>query len=59
MITVNEPTLIIPDYDPVNPEPYPGNIKPGYYTEAEIEQLLKTHKDNAEALQFFQDMLEE
>ena len=27
----NETELIIPDYDPYNPKPYPGDIKPGYY----------------------------
>ena len=55
----HEPVLLIPDYDPLNPKPYPGDIKPGYYSEAEVEELLKKHKDNPEALQFIRDMMEE
>ncbi|MFZ2036707.1 MAG: hypothetical protein WAU62_07315 [Dehalococcoidales bacterium] len=51
--------LIIPDYDPKNPKPYPGNIKPGYYSQAKVKKLLKKHKDNQASLQFLQDMLEE
>ena len=56
---MTETELIIPDYDPYNPQPYPGDIKPGYYTKAKVKKLLKKHKDNPEALQFLQDMLEE
>ena len=26
----DEAELFIPDYDPINPKPYPGDIKPGY-----------------------------
>ena len=51
--------LIIPDYDPYNPKPYPGDIKPGSYSEAKVKKLLKKHQDNPEALQFIQDMMEE
>ena len=51
--------LIIPDYDPINPEPYPGDIKPGTYSNAEVKKLLKKHQDNPKALQFIRDMLEE
>ena len=58
MIT-NETELLIPDYDPYNPKPYPGDIKPGSYSKAEVKKLLKKHKNNPEALQFIQDMLEE
>ena len=54
-----ETELIIPDYDAYNPKPYPGDIKPGYYSQAKVKKLLKQHKDNPEALQFLQDMLEE
>ena len=53
-----ERTLIIPDYDPYNPKPYPGDIKPGCYRRSEIKKLIKKHKDNPEALQFLRDMLE-
>ncbi len=53
-----EPRLLIPDYDPDNTEPYPGDIKPGYYSEAEAKELLEKHKYNPEALQFIRDMLE-
>ena len=55
----NEIELIIPAYDPYNPKPYPGDIKPGYYTEAKVKKLLKKHKDNPEALHFLRDILEE
>ena len=58
MIT-DETELIIPDYDPYNPKPYPGDIKPGYYSQAKVKKLLKKHKDNPEALQFLRDMMEE
>jgi hypothetical protein len=49
---------IIPEYDPYNAKPYPGDIKPGRYRRSEIKKLLKKHKDNPEALQFIRDMLE-
>ena len=55
----DETDLIIPDYDLHNPKPYPGDIKPGYYTKAQVKRLLKRHKDNPAALQFLQDVLEE
>jgi hypothetical protein len=55
----DETELIIPDYDPINPKPYPGDIKPGSYNQAKVKNLLKKHKDNPEALQFLQDMMEE
>jgi hypothetical protein len=58
MIT-DETELIIPDYDSYDPKPYPGDIKPGYYTEAEVKKLLKKHKNNPKAIQFLRDMLEE
>ena len=47
----DEETIIIPDYDPYNPKPYPGDIKPGCYRRSQIKKLLKKHKDNPEALQ--------
>ena len=53
-----ESTLIIPDYDPYNPQPYPGDIKPGCYRRSEIKKLIKKHKNNPEGLQFLRDMLE-
>ena len=55
----DETDLIIPDYDPYSPKPYPGDIKPSYYSQAKVKKLLKQHKDNPEAQQFLQDMLEE
>jgi hypothetical protein len=58
MIT-DETELIIPDYDPTHPVPYPGKIKPGAYTKAQVKRLLKKHKDNPEVLQFLRDMMEE
>jgi hypothetical protein len=51
--------LIIPDYDPYNPKPYLGDIKPGYCSKAKVKKLLKQHKTNPAAFQFLQDMLEE
>ena len=30
----DETELIIPDFEPINPKPYPGDIKPGYYSRA-------------------------
>ena len=53
-----EETIIIPDHDPYNPKPYPGAIKPGYYSKSEIKKLLKKQKGNPKALQFIRDMLE-
>jgi len=53
-----EETIIIPDYDPYNAKPYPGNIKPGNYSRSEIKKLIKKHKDNPDVLQFIRDMLE-
>jgi len=34
--------LLIPDYDPVNPKPYPGDIKPGYTAKSRSRSCLKT-----------------
>ena len=46
----DETELIIPDYDPYNPKPYPGDIKPGYYSQAnvksDVRQLLLPVGDN-------------
>ncbi len=54
----NKKELIIPDYDPINPKPYPGDIKPGSYSQDKVKKLLTKHKDNSAALQFLQNMLE-
>jgi hypothetical protein len=54
----DEKTIIIPDYDPYKPKPYPGGIKPGYYSKAEVRELRRKHKDNPKALWFIRDMLE-
>jgi hypothetical protein len=51
--------LIIPDYAPYNHKLYPGDIKPGSYTEPQVKNLLKKHKDDPDALQLLRDMLEE
>ena len=55
----DETELIIPAYDPYNPKPYHGDIKPGDYSKAKVKNLLKKNKDNPKALQFLRDMLEE
>jgi hypothetical protein len=51
----NEVILLIHDYDPYNRKPYPGDIKPGSYTERQGKKPLKKRKDNPEALRFIQD----
>jgi len=51
------PLLIIPDYDPIEPKPYPGDIKPGYYGKDEVDALLTKYVDNPEAMQFLHDMM--
>ncbi|MGA2527483.1 MAG: hypothetical protein ABSF79_12850 [Smithellaceae bacterium] len=58
MIT-DETELIIPAYDPYNPKSYPGDIKPGYYSQTKVKRLITKFKDNPEALHFLRDMLEE
>jgi hypothetical protein len=52
-------TLFIPDYDPNDPKPYPGDIKPGIYEDNEIVDLLREHCHNPEAIHFIADLLEE
>jgi hypothetical protein len=42
----DDETIIIPEYDPYNPKPYPEDIKPNCYRRSEIRKLLKKHKDN-------------
>ena len=51
--------LLIPEYDPEDPQPYPGDIQPGVYEGNEIVELLREHADNPEAIRFIADMLEE
>lgn len=51
--------LLIPDYDLYDPQPYPGDIRPGYFSQAEVQELLQKHAANPEAIQFIQDMLEQ
>jgi hypothetical protein len=58
MIT-DETELIIPDYDPYEPKPYPGDIKLGSYSVTKVKKLLNKHGDNLAALRFIRDMLEE
>jgi hypothetical protein len=50
--------LLIPDYDPDNPEPYPGNIQPGQYTMSQLVRLLREHAEEPDAIRFIADMLE-
>ena len=51
--------LVIPEYDPIHPKKYPGDIKPGEYTMPEVQTLILTNQNNPEALQFIRDMMEE
>lgn len=50
--------LIVPDYDPEHPTPYPGNIQPGYYTARGLVDLLRTYSEDPEAIRFIADLLE-
>ena len=50
--------LLIPDYDPEDPKPYPGDIQLGVYEGNEIVELLRQHSANPEAIWFIADMLE-
>jgi hypothetical protein len=36
-------SLIIPEYDLEDPQPYPGDIQPGEYEGNELVQLLRDH----------------
>lgn len=47
--------VLIPDYDPENPQPYPGNITPGTH---DLVSLLRQHAENPDAIRFIADMLE-
>ena len=51
-----DPILLVPDSEPG--KQYPGAIEPGYYTLAELVELLREHKGNPDAIQFIADMLE-
>jgi len=58
-VITDETELIIPDYDPYELKPYPGDIKPGYYSKASVKKLLEKYQTDTEALQFLRDMMEE
>jgi hypothetical protein len=47
--------LVIPGYDPINPKPYPGDIKPGKYTMPEVQTLILSNQNNPEAQQFIKN----
>jgi hypothetical protein len=51
--------LLIPDCDPEDSQPYPGDIQPEEYQGNEIVELLREYADNPEAIRFIADMLEE
>jgi len=51
--------LLIPEYDPDNPEPYPGNIQPGQYTLSQLVGLVRKHTGDPDAIRFIADMLEQ
>ena len=52
-------TLLIPDYNPQDPQSYPGDIQPGEYQGNEVVELLRKYAHNPEAIRFIADMLEE
>lgn len=45
--------VLIPEHDE-NEGPYPGGIQPGWQN---LQNLLRLHKHNPEAIQFIADML--
>ena len=51
--------LVIPDHDAGDTSDYPGGIQPGYYTAAQVDEMLEKNRDNPLALQFLWDMLEQ
>jgi hypothetical protein len=51
--------LLISEYDPNDPQPYPRDIKPGIYEDNEIVDLLRHHCHNPEAIYFIADLLED
>ncbi len=57
-MSAEEALFTVPDLSPLSGG-YPGNIQPGDYTLSGLVDLLRTHKDNPEAIQFIADMLEE
>lgn len=50
--------LLIPYYEEGGKEEYPGGIKPGYYNEKELIQMILQHAANPEAIYFIADMLD-
>jgi hypothetical protein len=51
--------LLIPEYDPEDSQPYPGDIQPEEYGGNEIVELLREYAENPEAIRFIADMMEE
>ena len=44
--------------DPDEGQNNPGDIDPGEYNLQDLVELLRTHKDNPEVIQFIADMME-
>lgn len=55
---IEGPNLLIPDYDHEGGGKYPGDIKPGYYDDRQVVELLLYHLGNPDALQFIANMME-
>ncbi len=51
--------LLVPEYDPDDPQPYPGGIEPGVYFLSGLVALLREHAEDPEAIRFIADMLED
>jgi hypothetical protein len=51
--------LLIPDFDPEEPEQYPGNIQPGYYNSEQMLQLIGANANNPQAILFIAEMLDD
>jgi len=56
-VQVKNALLVVPHAD--EGAAHPGGIRPGYYTRNQVVAVLREHKDDADAIQFIADMLEE
>lgn len=54
-----ELTLVIPDHDPIETEGYSGGIQSGKYNQNGTVALFQQHAENADAVRFIADILEE
>ena len=50
--------LLIPEHEEGSDRRHPGGIEPRLYSHNEVIELLRTHKNDPDAIQFIADMLE-